>query len=202
MLADKLVWNERLSLLFTLHRHMFSHAVDSWCSWWWLEFQSSSLVNEWSQSRLYFSTLTITRHPLSPLQSTQSLLKDGARLSMSATLNYVCRREGCVVMTPARLYQFLAKEWVTGWVTPKTVPTLPHLRGSPCQTCCRWSVGMNMKHHMRLDRGSFVDSVWVFTFLSYLKVYSNRWVLTFLQLCKLAGTSFRLMLFDPGLIYE
>lgn len=28
-------------------------------------------------------------------------------------------------MTPARLYQLLAKEWVTGWVTPNAGPTLP-----------------------------------------------------------------------------
>lgn len=83
---------------------------------------------------LEFHHLPITRHPLSLLQSSQSLLKGSARQSMSATLKYACWREGCVVMTPARLYQLLAKEWVIGRVTPKAGPMLPHWRGSPWQT--------------------------------------------------------------------
>lgn len=82
-------------------------------------------VNDCSQIHLGLSTITITLHPLSPLQSSQSPLKDRARQSMSATLKYACWRGGCVVMTPARLYQLLAKEGVTGWVTPNAGPTLP-----------------------------------------------------------------------------
>ena len=44
-------------------------------------------------------------------------------------LKYACCGQGCVVVTPAMLYQLLAKERVTGWVTPKTDPTLPCWRG-------------------------------------------------------------------------
>lgn len=73
---------------------------------------------------LEFHHLTITRHPLS-----QSLLKDSARQSMSATLKYACWREGCVVMTPARLYQLLAKEWAIGRVYSQSRPNVTPLEG-------------------------------------------------------------------------
>lgn len=142
-------WCERKASQHVIYCSSLEHVTHTSCSWQWLQF---TLVNDWSQSCLNFPALTITRHPLSPLQSSQSLLKGSARQSMSATLKHACCRLGCVVMTPATLYQLLAKGRVSGWVTPKTGPMLSCWRGSPWQT---WR-HRNMKHHMSLDTNSIL----------------------------------------------
>ena len=150
MILDGSTWADEKWMPLCNTLHLYAIAGNGWSS------PVIPLVNDWSQICLNFSTLTITRHPLSLLQSSQSLLKDSARQSMSATLTYACSREGCVVMTPARLYQLLAKEWVTGWVTPKTGPTLPHGKGSPWQTDHHRSVSTEL---CPLTQVCFADSI-------------------------------------------
>lgn len=92
-------------------------------------------VNERSRVRLDLCSVTIALHPVYPWQSFQNPLKDRARQTMSATLKYACWRGGggggsgvggtCVVMTPARPYQLLPKDWVTGWGIPDAGPARP-----------------------------------------------------------------------------
>lgn len=91
-------------------------------------------VNDCSQIHLGLSTITITLHPLSPLQSSQSPLKDRARQSMSATLKYACWRGGCVVMT-CQAVSITGKgrgDWV-GYSQRR--PNVTHWRALPGQLC-------------------------------------------------------------------
>ncbi len=110
--------------------------------------------------------------PAWPSWCSQSLLRDGARQLTSDALKHACWRGSCAVMTPARLYQLLAKEWVTGWVTPKTGPTTPHHR-----------------HH--LGRRIITD-------LS--AQHMNPCPLWLCKLT--GFSFYRLMLFDPGWVYK
>lgn len=90
---------------------------------------------------LNVSTLTITLHPHSHLQSSQSLLKDNARQSMSATLKYACWGErGLCCYDTYQAVSLPAKElgdWV-GYspnkpnVTPSEEITLADIIGAMC----------------------------------------------------------------------
>lgn len=60
-------------------------------------------------SPLWPSLITLVPFP-------RILLKKSSRQSLSATLKYLLWSQSCVIMTPARLYQLLAKGRVTGWV--------------------------------------------------------------------------------------
>lgn len=67
MVADKLMWNDSLSVRYWLFTYTtLQHATDMCCCCQWLELPSITSVADWSQIRSNLSTLTLTHHPLPP----------------------------------------------------------------------------------------------------------------------------------------